>query len=79
MSIPTPEPATGNLGVRFGFTAVIALAFAALLSFGATNPQAMVTPAVGPVPLSLCLAFAMIAFAVSLTGLYVLFANRSAR
>ena len=78
--IPRPsEPAVANLGIRFGFTALIMLAFAALLTFAAADPQAMIKPAVGPVPLSLCLAFAMIVFAIGLTGLYVLLANRSAR
>ena len=79
MRTSTPEPAVANLGIRFGFAAAIVLALAALLSFGASNPLAMIRPAIGPVPLSLCIAFAMIVFAVSLTGLYVLVANRSAR
>ena len=79
MSPTTSEPAIANLAIRFGFAGAIVLALAALLSFGAANPQALIKPAVGPVPLSLCLAFALIVFAVSLTGLYVLVANRSAR
>ena len=78
MSTPTSEPAVANLGIRFGFAAAIVAAFTALLSFAAAHPQAMIEPAVGPVPLSLCIAFAMIVFAVGLTGLYVLLANRSA-
>ena len=73
------EPAVANLGIRFGFAAAMVVAFAALLTFGAVDPQAMAKPAIGAVPLSLVLAAAMIVFAVAITGLYVLLANRTAR
>ncbi len=73
------ERPVGNLGVRFGFAAILFLAFAGFLAFLAADPRAMEAPALGPVPLSLVLAAAMIVFAVALTGIYVLLANRSAR
>ena len=68
----------GNLALRFGFAALAVAGIAALVILGAASPQTLTRPAIGPVPLSLVLAAALILFAVALTGLYVLLANRSA-
>ena len=73
------EPFVENIGLRFGFAAVLAIAFFSLLGLGAMAPGAMAAPVVGAIPLSLVLAFAMILFAVALTGVYVLVANQTAR
>jgi len=50
-----------------------------MLAFAGSEPQLMAQPAIGPVPVSLVIATAMIAFAVGLTGLYVILANRASR
>lgn len=76
---PTADGPVGNLGVRLGFAATLVAVLAAFLAALAAAPRAMEAPALGPVPLSLVLAAAMIAFAVALTGAYVLLANGSAR
>lgn len=69
----------GNLSIRFGFATAIVAALAGLVALGALAPGALIAPALGPVPLSLVLAAALIVAAVALTGVYVLLANRSAR
>ena len=79
MSLPGGDEAVQNLGIRFGFAAAIVAAFVAFLALGASDPESFAKPAIGPLPLSLVLATAMIVFAVAMTGVYVLFANRSAR
>ena len=69
----------GNLALRFGFAALAVAAIAALVVLGAASPQTLTRPAIGAIPLSLVLAAALILFAMALTGIYVLLANRSAR
>ncbi len=69
----------GNLPIRFGFAAILVAALACLVALGSTLPLVLAVPAIGPIPLSLVLAAALIVFAVALTGLYVILANRSAR
>ena len=64
--------------VRFVFAAAIFVAFGALLTLGTITPAALQTPVLGAIPLSLVLAAGLIAFAVALTGAYVLIANRYA-
>ncbi len=73
------EPPIENIGLRFGFAAILAVAFFGLYGFAASAPGAMAAPSIGGVPLSLVLASAMILFSVLMTGLYVLITNRTAR
>ena len=73
------EPSIENVGLRFGFAAVLMVAFFGLYGFAASAPGAMAAPSIGGLPLSLVLATAMILFSVFMTGLYVLIANRTAR
>ncbi len=72
------ERLVGNLPLRFGFAALAVIAIGALVLLAAVSPQTLTRPAVGPIPLSLVLAAALILFAVALTGVYVLLSNRSA-
>lgn len=78
MDAPLQNRPGAKLGLRLGFAGAIVIAFVALLSFATAEPAAMMRPAIGPVPLSLVLAVAMIAYAVLVTGLYVFVADRSA-
>jgi uncharacterized membrane protein (DUF485 family) len=73
------EPSIQNVGLRFGFAGLLVIAFFSLYCFAAVAPGAMAAPSLGGLPLSLVLATVMILFTVTITGLYVLIANKNAR
>ena len=73
------EPSIQNLGLRFGFAALLAMVFFGVYGFAAAAPGAMAAPSLGDLPLSLIIATALIVIAVGITGVYVLIANKAAR
>ncbi len=73
------EPSIHNIGLRFGFAALLMVAFFGVFGFAAAAPGAMAAPSFGGLPLSLILATATILFSVAITGVYVLIANRTVR
>ena len=73
------EPTRLDRRISFTFTAAVVVAFGSFLALGASSPATFSEGVVGIIPLSLVLAACLIVGAITITGLYVLIANRRAR